>query len=618
MQKLKYLIALFVFPSLAFSQNHFVQNEGQIILQEGFMVLENSHFTNNATFVSTNGTVKLTGDALDTDNQIGGTNTTNFHNLTINKLANNVQLAQHIKVEGQLTLGGGLLDLQDFDMELGSSLHPIIGATDSRYLQTSGQGHLKMKVSSQEMVFPVGNEHYNPVKITNAGTSDLIGVRVEDEVLSNLTSGDKIMESSVNRVWHINEAIDGNSNLNINLEWKENAELLHFNRSQSTFAAFENGEWMGKNTGAATESEAFNFTGSNISKLGGFTIANSVCQGMNPVVLGVLPPIAGQDQLNICGTTVSLAGTSSAGAAGIWSVVNSQPTASATIGQSTNVMSSLTGVFGGLYSLRWTVTKGVCNGVFDEVLVSFNPDEDLPGGLPDGVQDCMDICLGGNDLVNTDGFGAPDDCDCFPTEETNEFVEFNTSELLPLIEDVLELDLDTAKRTVDFELSSATSIEAKQTDIYPTVLFQAENNIILEPGFHAKAGSDFLAIIESCRNPLSGEINEVDSPPEAKVTLRNQLALPISNTRYKTELSIQPTIINTNAEITLQLPIDQSVTLRLLHQNGHQIRTFLNNSYREKGVFNFTFNAQNLVNGLYYLQLQSGTDLITKKLIVLK
>ena len=290
MKRIKYIFYLFSFPVLLTAQNHFVQNEGHFVLEAGFLVLENSHFTNNATLGGSDGTVKMTGAASDGQSTIGGTSTTTFTKLLIEKSSNNVQLNQHAEVDGSLTLAGGLLNLQNFDLSLLNTANAIAGASNIRYLQTSGTGEVKINVGSSEETFPVGNSSFNPLKITNSGTSDLMGVRVEDQVLDNLTFGETVIDASVNRVWQVSESTAGGSNLAINLQWNGGEELVNFDGSLATFATYETDAWVAKAMGAAIGSDPYNFTGTNIANAGAFSIANVVCQLNGVATLGVLPP----------------------------------------------------------------------------------------------------------------------------------------------------------------------------------------------------------------------------------------------------------------------------------------------------------------------------------------
>lgn len=601
-------LVLSCLPFWGTAQTHLV-NENHLVSSGGFIVFANSQLTNNGTINHSAGSVKMMGDAMDANSAIGGTTAPTFNTLTISKTANNVPLAQNITVNGTLTMEGGHLDLQSADL----TTNTITGAMASRYIKTSGTGQLKQQVSDSEVNFPVGNTSFNPAKIINSGTADLIGIRIADQVLENLTSGDAIADASVNRVWHTSEAVAGGSNLAVNVQWNGAEELSNFDRSQSTFTSFENGAWAAKNSGAATGSNPYTHTGTGITTLDGFSIANIVCELNGLATLGITPPNAGTDQLDICGSGATLSAAIPGSTTGIWSFAPTSTHTNATFDDMSNIASALTGVFGGLYTLRWTVADGACATIFDEVKVAFNPDEDLPGGLPDGVQDCVDICLGGDDTQNTDGFGAPDDCDCDLEDDQNEFVDFNDPELALAVQDANLFNKDTIKPSADFEMTSVGTIAAKNSGTYPTVIMRGGNSVQLLPGFHAQAGSDFIAKVEYCKDPLTGQPNLL---PVADPT-KQSLVLPVpTNILGAAALSVQPTITNQHAFIRIDLPIQQAVTLSLHNQHGQKVATFLEQDWQEKGVHAFELNAQALPSGIYFLRLQGKATLLTEKVVV--
>ena len=328
------------------------------------------------------------------------------------------------------------------------------------------------------------------------------------------------------------------------------------------------------------------------------------------------PPDAGTDQLDICGDMVDLSAITPSGTTGTWSFGADNPVGSATFGDNMNIASSLTGVFGGIYTLRWTVADGACATIFDELMVTFNPDEDLPGNLPDGVQDCVDICLGGDDTQNTDGFGAPDDCDCDLDDDQNEFIDFNDPELVLAVADANLFNFDTIKPSADFELTSTGTIAPKVIGTYPTVIMRGGDNVLLLPGFHAQAGSDFIAKVEYCRDPITGIPNLQSEEVQAIQSLVVPLPTNILGAAEEIALSVLPTITNQLAKISIDLPTQQAVTLSLHTQHGQKIATFLEQDWQGKGVHTFELNAQDLPSGIYFLRLRGKAALLTEKLVV--
>ncbi|MEM6318593.1 MAG: 3-coathanger stack domain-containing protein [Bacteroidota bacterium] len=212
----------------------------------------------------------------------------------------------------------------------------------------------------------------------------------------------------------------------------------------------------------------------------------------------------GKNFTNICGTTIDLTANQPAGSTGQWSFSNQNPASSGSISATANPMMIATGVFGGAYTLRWTINSGACSGRFSEVMIDFNPDKDFNGG-PDGVQDCVDLCIGGDDGEDSDGSGIPDDCDCNPGGVGNEFIAYNQTEVDAAVANANFLNKTPFIKRADYQLTSTAVIEPKVTNNapnnYPAFIFTGGHSVILKPGFHAKAGSDFIARQEYCRDP---------------------------------------------------------------------------------------------------------------------
>lgn len=605
MKKIKCYIILGLLACLPYSsqaQTHLV-NQGHLTSGGGFVVLNNTQLANNGTINQNTGTLKMMGAATDAQSSIGGTSTSTVQNLTVSKTANNVLLHQAVTVNGTVTLEGGLVDLQNNDLTVGV----ITGATASRYIKTSGSGQLKQQVSNTAVTFPVGNSSYNPVDISNTGAADELGIRVEDQVLEGLTTGEAIADASINRVWHVTEATAGGSNTTITPQWNLAEELPNFDRSQAVFTSFEGGAWTAKNSGAATGSAPYQFTGTGLTTLGAFSIGNIVCETNGQAVLGIPAPTAGSDQLDICGMEVLLDAVTPSGSTGQWSITTTNG-ADPIFDDAMNIASSLTGVFGGMYTLRWTVSDGACANVSDEVQVSFGVDEDIPGG--DGTQDCVDICLGGDDSVDSDNSGLPDDCDCSPTDASNDFVALDQTALDDLLNDIILAGIDTLLRRADLEMTSDAMIEAQGVNDYPVVLFQAASQITLSPGFHAKPGSDFTAFLEDCL-PANSLLE--NSPT---ITQKQQTAFLAGPMAGQVDLQVLPNIVKQEAAVKIGLPKAQIISLQLYNQQGQLVRTLLRDIPHEKGNHYFKLDASALDGGFYVLRLQGEGVIETQKVVV--
>jgi autotransporter-associated beta strand protein len=137
------------------------------------------------------------------------TNNTPTNNITINS-SGGVSLF-HSKTIGTLTLTSGLLDIAVADLTTGSTS----GGSITSYVKTSSTGQLKRTVGSSSVAFPVGNSAYNPITLTNTGTSDTYGIIAKDGSVPNALDATKV----VNRYWAVTEGVAGSGNLAVTAQF---------------------------------------------------------------------------------------------------------------------------------------------------------------------------------------------------------------------------------------------------------------------------------------------------------------------------------------------------------------------------------------------------------------
>jgi hypothetical protein len=82
-------------------------------------------------------------------------------------------------------------------------------------------------------------------------------------------------------------------------------------------------------------------------------------------------------------------------------------------------------------------------------------------------------------------------------------------------------------------------------------------------------------------------------------------------------LSVAPNPFNGRTVITIDLPFATYITLTLSNILGERVQT-LAQGYHQAGSFQYLVNAENISNGLYFLQLDTKYDTYTKKLLLLK
>ena len=78
-----------------------------------------------------------------------------------------------------------------------------------------------------------------------------------------------------------------------------------------------------------------------------------------------------------------------------------------------------------------------------------------------------------------------------------------------------------------------------------------------------------------------------------------------------------PNPFNPTTEIGYSLKQREPVKLVVCDILGREIATLVN-GYQDQGMYNITFNAQDLTSGIYYYQLRTSTGVLTKKMILMK
>ncbi len=185
-------------------------------INSGVNILVNGETISGSGTFSGEGSVILAGNAL--QNITGA--------IAFNKLeianANNVQLNASIKVNDELILTNGKLQLGNYNLQL-SPATAITGGSNSSYIQTldvaAGAGSVEQQVGSESKLFPVGNSTYTPVIISNSGTLTNFNIRVFESVLSGGTSGSPVSTGVVNKSWIIEPEIASGVNVNATFQW---------------------------------------------------------------------------------------------------------------------------------------------------------------------------------------------------------------------------------------------------------------------------------------------------------------------------------------------------------------------------------------------------------------
>lgn len=196
--------------------------------------------TNNSTLTQATSTFIFTG--TNAVQNISGTGSVTFNNLTLNKGSGRVQLKKNVSVNANVALTAGILNTNNFLLTLNgttAAFSPAItfGNAATTFISTADEfgndgtsGGLQIQSigtagRTGNIVFPVGNTFtsYNPVRFNNSGTADNFTVLVK----AGAPAG-TIAANSVDRTWDISEAIPFGTTAVIDMQWNSTEEMASY------------------------------------------------------------------------------------------------------------------------------------------------------------------------------------------------------------------------------------------------------------------------------------------------------------------------------------------------------------------------------------------------------
>ena len=260
-------------------------DQATFTIQSGATVTVQGDVTSNTDILGT-GKVILKGTANQNINMGGFT----VPNLEIDNTSN-VTLTGNAKVNGDLSFTNGEIVIGNNNLTIGSA-GTITNATNAKFVVTNGTGRLvKAVLGNTAFNFPIGNSttSYDPVSITNSGTTDDIGARSFANVLAGGSTGVAYTKETVNNSWDISEAVAGGSNLSLTATWNTADELPGFDRNRGglsnyliTPAANVGWDLLNSQTGMAVGANPYTYTRMGITTTGIFAV------GTRPVLSPLL------------------------------------------------------------------------------------------------------------------------------------------------------------------------------------------------------------------------------------------------------------------------------------------------------------------------------------------
>ena len=168
--------------------------------------------------------------------------------------ANNVNLTSSLTLNDAgfgagVIFVAGHLQLGANNLSLTGTAPAITSASATQHIKTNGTGRLRRVVAATPVVFPIGNAVYNPITLTNAGTSDTYGVRVLDAVV---TPAPYDATKLVNRYWEVNETVAGGGNITANAQYNGGEPNVNFAAGVQLKMGLHNGTtWSESNASSA-------------------------------------------------------------------------------------------------------------------------------------------------------------------------------------------------------------------------------------------------------------------------------------------------------------------------------------------------------------------------------
>jgi len=259
------------------AQSQLFINNGQLTIESGASVVVQGSLTSNTDILG-DGKIVLKGSALQE---------VDMQNYSIPRLeidnVSNANLLSGVKIGSELIFTNGNISIGNNDLTMLPTA-TVTTPANNKFVITDGTGKMvKSSLGSTAFTFPVGNSAvaYNPLTISNLGTSDDISVRANANALVNGNSGSSITKEVVDASWEIGELVAGGSNLSITAGWTASDELPGFNRNKTGISYYitapaSNLGWdlLNSQTGTATGSNPYSITRTGVSSLGTFAVGN--------------------------------------------------------------------------------------------------------------------------------------------------------------------------------------------------------------------------------------------------------------------------------------------------------------------------------------------------------
>lgn len=151
---------------------------------------------------------------------------------------------------------------------------------------------------------------------------------------------------------------------------------------------------------------------------------------------------------------------------------------------------------------------------------------------------------------------------------------------------------------------------------------QAGKEIHIRPCTHFESGSEYHGFIEEidCEDVVMLSNKESDYNPYncGGSMLKQSIPNTIVDEIASNQISIVPNPFNNQTTITISLSSDNNISLAVYDLLGNKIHEFANNTKFSAGEHNFTFIANNLQSGIFYVNLIGDNFQLSKPILLMK
>ncbi|MBC7774985.1 MAG: T9SS type A sorting domain-containing protein, partial [Phycisphaerae bacterium] len=155
------------------------------------------------------------------------------------------------------------------------------------------------------------------------------------------------------------------------------------------------------------------------------------------------------------------------------------------------------------------------------------------------------------------------------------------------------------------------------------ITYDGGQEILLRPGFETKGSTTFLAVIEGCGGVYqmtnSGDMDEWIYDAEQKhqnPESSEPTTLKPATTETTASVDATPNPFTTSTTIAYTLPIAQDVDIQIFNALGNLVVQPVRQEQQTAGLHEFTFEANGLPAGVYFLVMQTGGQKMTKRLVL--